>query len=131
MIAIERQVAHDLVRHGELFEDWHCRGFVPPEMAYGPELLPVLEEYGFEWCAVNDTTYCCLSPEPPKSHIAQCGSLKVLLRSSLWSEALIGAARSGSSGSELALRMMGGLDDWFGDEPGYVVLAMDTECFGL
>ncbi len=129
--AIERQVAHDLVRHGELFEDWHCRGFVPPEMAYGPELLPVLEEYGFEWCAVNDTTYCCLSPEPPKSHIAQCGEVKVLLRSSLWSEALIGAARSGASGSELAHRMMGGLEDWFGDESGYIVLAMDTECFGL
>ena len=129
--AMERQVVHDLVRHKELFEDWSCQGFVPPEMAYGPELLPVLSEYGFRWCAVDDTTYCCLSDEPPKSHVAQCGGMSLLLRSSLWSEALIGCARSGGSGSHLAAEMMDGLGSWFGDEAGYALLAVDTECFGL
>jgi Glycosyl hydrolase family 57 len=129
--AIERQVAHDLVRHGELYEHWSCAGFVPPEMAYGPELLPVLKEYGFQWCAVDDTTYCCLAPEPPKSHVAQCGGLSLLLRSSLWSKALVGAARSGDDGARLGREMMHGLEEWYGDSSGYALLAVDTECFGL
>jgi len=129
--AIERQVFHDYHRHSELFEDWDCRGFVPPEMAYGPELIPILKEQGYEWCAVDDSTYCCLAEEPPKNHVALCGGLPVLLRSSLWSKALIGAARSGASGSELARELQAGLGGWFGEESGYALLAVDTECFGL
>ena len=128
--AIARQVAHDQIRHGELFRDWHCSGFVPPEMAFGPELIPILVEAGFDWCAVDDSTYCCLTEEPPRSHVAECGGLKVLLRSSLWSKALIGSVRSGGSGVGLAEEMMQGLQSWFGDEPGYVLLALDTECLG-
>src|SRR5690606_6303157 len=48
--AIERQVADNQARHRELFPGWSCRGFVPPEMAFGPELLPILKEAGFAWC---------------------------------------------------------------------------------
>jgi glycosyl hydrolase family 57 len=128
--AISRQVTHDQLRHAELYQDWKCAGFVPPEMAFGPELIPILAEAGFRWCAVDDATYCCLTPEPPSGHVAQCGGLKVLLRSSLWSKALVGAARSGRSGADLARDMMAGLQDWFGDRRGYVVLALDTECLG-
>ena len=129
--AIARQVSHDQLRHAELYQDWGCRGFVPPEMAFGPELLPILAEGGYDWCAVDDSTYCCLTPQPPSSHVAHCGEMKVLLRSSLWSKALIGSARSGGSGSRLAREMMDGLLDWFGQERGYVVLALDTECLGV
>lgn len=128
--AIARQVFHDQIRHAELYQGWSCRGFVPPEMAFGPELLPILAEAGYEWCAVDDSTYCCLTPEPPRSHVARCGELNVLLRSSLWSKALIGSARSGSSGSRLGREMMDGLTEWFGEQRGYVVLGLDTECLG-
>jgi len=128
--AIARQITHDQVRHGELYRDWHCSGFVPPEMAYGPELIPILVESGFRWCAVDDSTYSCLNPEPPRAHVAECGGLKILLRSSLWSKALIGSIRSGASGSRLARELMEGVGAWLGPEPGYLLLALDTECLG-
>ncbi len=129
--AIERQISHDLLRHQELYDGWSCRGFVPPEMAYGPEILPILKENGFDWCALDDTTYCCLTAEPPKNHVAQCGGLSLLLRSSLWSKALIATARSAGEGARLAQDMMSGLREWYGGERGYAFLAVDTECFGL
>lgn len=129
--AIERQIVHDQVRHRELYGEWNCRGFAPPELAYGPEILPVLAEQGYQWCCVDDVTYCCLSEVPPKHHVATCAGMSLLLRSSLWSSALISAARSGGNGRLLALDMLKGLGDWFGESPGYAVLAVDTECFGL
>ena len=129
--AIERQIVHNQVRHRELYGSWECRGFVPPELAYGPEVLPVLAEQGFEWCCVDDTTYCCLSPEPPKYHVAQCSGVSLLLRSSLWSKALVGAARGQGDGRKLAREMMDGLGEWFEEQAGYAVLAVGTECFGL
>lgn len=129
--AIERQIVHDQVRHRELYGEWSCRGFVPPELAYGPEILPVLADQGYQWCCVDDVTYCCLSDEPPKHHVATCAGMSLLLRSSLWSGALVSAARTGGSGVALAKDMLKGLGGWFGDSPGYAVLAVDTECFGL
>lgn len=128
--AIARQLIHDQSRHAEIYQNWHCKGFVPPEMAFGPEMLPLLCEAGYQWCAVDDTTYCCLSPEPPKSHVARCGDLTLLLRSSLWSKALVGSARSGGDGKRLAEEMVEGLRRWFGQEAGYLFLAVDTESFG-
>lgn len=129
--AIERQVVHDQMRHRELYGEWSCRGFAPPELAYGPEMLGILAEQGFQWCCADDVTYCCLSSEPPKNHVATCAGVSMLLRSSMWSKALVGTARAGGDGQRLAQDMMQGLRDWFVGEPGYAVLAVDTECFGL
>lgn len=129
--AVASQIVHDTHHHRELFGDWACAGFVPPEMAFGPELIPLLKENGYSWCAVDDTTYCCLTDQPPKNHIAECGGLPILLRSSLWSKALVGTARSGACGQTLALEMMKGLSEWFQDEVGYGFLALDAECLGL
>lgn len=128
--AIERQVASDQVRHRELFPGWSSSGFVPPEMAFGPELLPILREAGFSWCAVDDTTYACLNGTPPHQYVPLCGELKVLLRSSMWSRALINRARDGGNGKVLGRDMLAGLQDWMGGESGYAFLATDSECFG-
>lgn len=131
--AIERQVADDQARHRELFPGWSCKGFLPPEMAFGPELLPILRDAGFLWCAVDDTPYACLNGTPPHQHIPLCADLKVLLRSSMWSRALVNRARDGGSGSSLGRDMVRGLRDWIGkgeDHSGYAFLAMDSESFG-
>ena len=128
--AIERQVAHDKERHRELFPEWSCRGFVPPEMAFGPEMLPILKDAGYQWCAVDDTPYACLSGTPPHRYIPRCGDLRVVLRSSLWSRALVSWAREGGSGPILAREMLDGLEGWMGGEDGYALLAVDPESFG-
>lgn len=128
--AIERQVADNQARHRELFPGWSCRGFVPPEMAFGPELLPILKDAGFLWCAADDTPYSCLNGPPPHQYVPLCGDLKVLLRSSLWSRALIHRARDGGSGRALAEKMVTELKAWMGEEGGYVFLATDSESFG-
>lgn len=129
--AIERQVAYDQSRHRELFPGWSCKGFVPPEMAFGPELLPILRDAGFQWCAVDDTPYACLNGTPPHSYVPLCADLKVLLRSSMWSRALVNRARDGGSGKALARDMLKGLGDWVGQsESSYAFLASDSESFG-
>jgi alpha-amylase/alpha-mannosidase (GH57 family) len=128
--AIERQVVEDQARHRELFPGWACGGFVPPEMAFGPELLPILREAGYQWCAVDDTPYACLSGTPPHQYVPLCADLKVLLRSSMWSRALVNRARDGGSGKALAKDMVSGLRDWMGGDAGYAFLATDSESFG-
>jgi hypothetical protein len=128
--AIERQVAEDQTRHRELFPGWSCKGFVPPEMAFGPELLPILRDAGFQWCAVDDTTYACLNGNPPHAYIPLCAELKVLLRSSMWSRALLNRARDGGSGKALGSSMIAGLRDWMGGDSGYAFLCSDSESFG-
>ncbi len=128
--AIERQVASDKERHRELFPEWSCRGFVPPEMAFGPEMLPILRDAGYQWCAVDDTPYACLNGTPPHRYIPLCADFKVILRSSLWSRTLVSWAREGGSGSKLAGEMIQGLEGWMGGEDGYALLAVDSESFG-
>lgn len=128
--AIERQVAADQTRHRELFPNWSCTGFMPPEMAFGPELLPILKEAGYRWCAVDDTPYACLNGTPPHNYVPQCGDLQVLLRSSLWSRALVHRARDGGSGAQLAREMLEGLGAWMNQGQGYALLAADCESFG-
>ena len=129
--AIERQVASDKERHRELFPEWTCRGFVPPEMAFGPEMLPILKDAGFQWCAVDDTPYACLSGTPPHRYIPLCAELKVILRSSMWRRALVSWAREGGRARKLAAEMISGLNGWMGGEDGYALLAVDSESFGL
>ena len=130
--AIERQVSDDQVRHRELYGEWALKGgFVPPEMAFGPELLPILKEAGYSWCAVDDTPYSCLHGTPPFDYIPVCGDLRILLRSSMWSRALVARARDGGSGKTLAAELIDGLGEWFQGRQGYAFLAVDCECFGL
>lgn len=128
--AVERQVLLDLTRHRELYPQWQPTGFVPPEMAFGPELLPILASHGYSWCAVDDITYTCLNGLPPHLYIPSCSDFKVILRSSMWSQALIHCARDGGSGSHLAHAMTQGLHTWFRGNQGYLLLAVDPECFG-
>jgi hypothetical protein len=128
--AIERQVAEDQSRHRELFPGWACKGFLPPEMAFGPELLPILRDAGFVWCAVDDTPYACLNGTPPHQYVPLCADLKLLLRSSMWSRALVNRARDGGPGKSLARDMINGLRDWMGGDQGYAFLATDSESFG-
>lgn len=128
--AIERQVLLDVSRHRETFANWKTLGFVPPEMAFGPELLPILKQIGYEWCCVDDTTYVCLNGAPPFDYVPYCAEEKVLLRSSLWSRMLVSCARNAGSGKQLALEMIKGAQSWMGDRDGYLFLALDPECFG-
>jgi hypothetical protein len=127
--AIERQVADDQARHRELFPGWSCKGFLPPEMAFGPELLPILRDAGFGWVGVDDTPYACLNGTPPNRYIPLCADLKVLLRSGLWSQALVNRARDNGSGKTLARDLIKGVREWIGEDQGYVFLAMDSESF--
>lgn len=128
---IERQVSDNISNHRQLFPGWQTRGFFPPELAFGPELLPILKDHGFHWCVVDDTPYSCLNDEPPFSYVPECGECQILLRSSFWSRALVGKARAGGSGQDLATEAVAGLEAWFQGQDGYAFLAVDAECFGL
>jgi len=40
-----------------LGDAYQPKGFFPPEMAYTPALLPILEKYGFEWIILDEIAY--------------------------------------------------------------------------
>lgn len=127
---MQRQVSFNESRHRELFRGWDPKGFFPPELAFGHELVPVLMECRYRWCLTDDIPYTCLNDEPPFTFVPVCGELPVLLRSSHWSRALEATARQGGDGRFLAQRLVEDVSDWFDGRDGYLVLALEGEAFG-
>lgn len=129
----ERQIELQLERHREIWSDYAPKGFFPPEMAYGPEILNKIKENKFQWLITDDIPYNCVHKESPFNYIPQVEGVGILLRSSYWSNLIsFGKDSSGKkySGSQVAMWMEEQLSKWFRGENGYVIIAMDSETFG-
>ncbi len=127
---IRRQIAYNNQRHQEVFPNWQPRGFFPPELAFGHELVSALTDHGLEWCLAEDVPYTCLHDTPPYDFVPVCGGLPVVLRSSLWSRALEGFAREGRDGKALADNLVEEIGEWFDGRDGYLLLALEADAFG-
>jgi len=105
-------------------------GVFPPEMAYGPVLIPTFSKLGYSWTVADDLPFNIFykSPTPATSYISVNG-VACLLRSRLWS-------------SEMSFNMPAGsvFIDRLCDEfkmqftkntyQAYIVLWTDAETFG-
>jgi len=131
---MRRQITLNSERLREVFGLAYApRGFFPPELAYGHELPPVLQELGFAWCLAEDIPYVCLHEKPPYNFVPVCADLPVLLRSSMWSNAVsLDRHPEGRryTASEIITAFTHCCQEWFGDEDGYLILALDAETFG-
>lgn len=129
----ERQIELHLDRHHKLWEGYSPRGFFPPEMAYGPEILPKIKEKNFQWLITDDIPYSCVHKEAPFNYIPQVEGIGIFLRSSYWSNLIsFGKTSDGKKlpGNQVAAMMEEQLSKWFHGENGYVIIAMDSETFG-
>ena len=129
-----RQIELNLEKHKNLWHKlYHPRGFFPPEMAYGPEILSVIQEEGFEWLITEDIPFAALHGTVPFDFIPVVNGTGVFLRSSFWSNKISmekDASGKKYRGDQIAHWMKEDLERWFNGKDGYLVLAMDGETFG-
>lgn len=103
-------------------------GFFPPEMAFHPELARIVKKIGYRWLIADDLPFVCQHGFAPYNFIPMTKGLPILLRSRLWSQAL--AFKEFSSGWKFVEHLKIGLDQWFGEKNGYLIIALDAETFG-
>jgi len=126
-----RQIDLNYSKHKELFGPLYApRGFFPPEMAYGPEIIPFVKKAGYQWLITDDIPYQCVHESVPTSFIPVTDGFGVLLRSSLWSNRIAFDKGLDMGGDEIARWLMKDMAEWFNGKDGYIILAMDGETFG-
>lgn len=103
--------------------DFKPRGFFPPEMAYDPKLLPILEDFGFQWMLLDEIALGGGAPDYTKRYQIAGSNLQVYFRERRLSNLIMSAiVRSPESLLEATT------DDRATGR--YVVTAMDGETFG-
>lgn len=129
-----RQIELNFDKHRDLWGDiYHPRGFFPPEMAYGPEILSAVEEGGYKWFITDDVPYGCMHGFVPHDFIPRVNGLGVLLRSNFWSNRIsMEKDEHGKKfrGDRIATWLYDDLSRWFDGKDGYLIIAMDGETFG-
>lgn len=130
----KRQIELNSLKHRELWGKLYSpRGFFPPEMAFGPEIIPLVKQAGFEWLITDDVPYLCLHGSVPLNTVTSLNGLGILLRSNLWSNRIaLEKDQNGEkfAGGQVAEWMIEDLKQWFKGQDGYLILAMDGETFG-
>lgn len=129
-----RQINLNYEKSREIFgENYNPKGFFPPEMAFGPEIIDDIKNLGYKWTITDDIPYSCIHKEVPFSYIASADALPVFLRSNFWSNKISFEKNKYSQnfkGSELANMLINDLTKWFNGKDGYIIIAMDGETFG-
>jgi alpha-amylase/alpha-mannosidase (GH57 family) len=123
---IERQIQiNNETGRKYLGDSWKPRGFFPPEMAFHPKLIPVVERMGFSWIILDEIA-CGGVPGNVDYRVVQeieNSSLKVFFRERRLSNLIMSAV----------VRTAGALKDAMKEDLAserYVVTAMDGETFG-
>jgi predicted glycosyl hydrolase (DUF1957 family) len=129
-----RQIRLNEERNAQVLgEAYQPRGFFPPEMAFGHEIIAPIRKLAYRWAITDDQPFSCIHKEVPWNYIPVMDDLPVFLRSNLWSNK-ISMEKHGDgrkfSGREVADWMIGDMNRWWGGQDGYVIIAMDGETFG-
>jgi predicted glycosyl hydrolase (DUF1957 family) len=126
---VRRQIELNIEGNKKAFgEAYNPKGVFPPEMCFSSRLENLLTEMGFKWVITDDLPYTYYYENSvPYNYIAQVNKLGVILRSNRWSNELSFHTWKGMDFINTIKKTM---DDWFGKEDGYIVLAMDGETFG-
>ena len=137
LIPKEEQIRQILINYEKnkevLGKAYRPKGFFPPEMAFGHEIVDSIREAGYKWTITDDQPFNCIHEEVPYNYIPVMEGLPVFLRSNLWSNK-ISMEKHGDgrkfSGWEIIQWLMSDMYSWFGEEDGYIIIAMDGETFG-
>lgn len=127
----KRQIDLNEQKHKALWGKLYSpQGFFPPEMAYGPEILPLMKRFGYRWLITDDVPYQCIHETVPMNVIPFVDGLGFFLRSGLWSNRIALNIGEKLPGDRVARWLLEDLGRWFSGRDGYIVLAMDGETFG-
>lgn len=129
-----RQILLNYEKSRKVFgEAYQPRGFFPPEMAFGHEIIETIKDLAYKWTITDDIPFTCLHSEVPYNYIVTVDGLPVFLRSNHWSNKIsLLTDESGKkySGKTIADWLIEDMSRWFGGRDGYIILAMDGETFG-
>jgi predicted glycosyl hydrolase (DUF1957 family) len=103
------------------------KGFFPPELAFHPNLARILKNLGYLWLIADDLPFVYQYKFAPFNFIPKTYDLAILLRSRLWSQRL--AYREFLSPDDFVNSLRIGLESWFKNQDGYLILALDAETF--
>ncbi|MFA6095835.1 MAG: hypothetical protein WC767_03265, partial [Candidatus Paceibacterota bacterium] len=123
---IERQIRiNDETCEKYLGDAYKPRGFFPPEMAYIPEMAPILEKLGFEWVLLDEIAYAGRpgAVDYQKLYRVKGSKLNVFFKERRTTNVLMTAVARSADDFRDILR-----DDMPTDK--YLVTGMDGETFG-
>jgi alpha-amylase/alpha-mannosidase (GH57 family) len=120
-----RSIAENARANHRAFGDaWDPRGFFPPEMCFGPQILPSIAAAGHEWVMLSGVA------------CAEAWPLDLVYRAPAESHTMHVLFRDDARSNRISFRQTNAtefLDDLArvgGGEPAYVVTAMDAETYG-
>lgn len=129
-----RQIAINYEKNREVLGKYYKpKGFFPPEMAFGHEIIESIKESGYKWAITDDQPYNCIHNEVPWNYIPEMESLPIFLRSNLWSNKISMEKHADGrkfSGWEIIDWLISDMNKWWGGRDGYIIIAMDGETFG-
>lgn len=105
--------------------DYRPRGFFPPEMAYDPKIIPILEDFGFNWLILDEIAYQgkTMAVDYNKLYKIKNSKLGVYFREREPSNLIMGAT----------VRSLASFKEVWGKElleGRYLLTGMDGETFG-
>ncbi|MBI3039904.1 hypothetical protein HYY75_12795 [bacterium] len=103
------------------------KGIFPPEMCFSSHLARLFHEMGYSWCITDDLPYSYHNGTPPYNFIPKVSDVAVFLRSNTWSNDVSFHLWKGRDFLNTAKDRM---SEWFGNNDGYLIIAMDGETFG-
>lgn len=125
---VRRQLRLNREGNAAVFGDSYApRGVFPPEMCFSGHVAGLFKELGYQWCITDDLPYSFHNGTPPYNFIPKVGGVGVFLRSNSWSNDISFHSWKGRDFLRTAKERM---QNWFGDQDGYLVIAMDGETFG-
>ena len=105
-------------------------GFYSPELVFMPPMAGLLTKHNYCWLVTDDehwqTTH---GGSVPYDFIPSMDGLGIFLQSRFWHK-YITDTRTGCDANQFLGELESGLQNWFGDRRGYVVIAADAETFG-
>jgi len=125
---VRRQLKMNRDKNGDVFGPAYApQGVFPPEMCFSGHLAQLFHEMGYSWCITDDLPFSYHSGNPPFNYFPTMGGVKVILRSNTWSNDV---SFNGWKGKDFLKTVKERMQEWFGSQDGYLVIAMDGETFG-
>jgi predicted glycosyl hydrolase (DUF1957 family) len=129
-----RQIKKNQINNAKVFgADYKPKGFFPPEMAFGHEIIDSIKECKYKWTITDDQPFNCIHGEVPWNYIPEMLGLPVFLRSNLWSNKISMEKHANGckfSGREIISWLIQDMNSWWQGKDGYIIIAMDGETFG-
>ncbi len=124
---IKRQLRLNEAGNMTYMPNFKPQGVFPPEMCYSTPLAMLLAKMGYKWVITDDLPFSYYHGFVPYNFIPKVGNIRVVLRSNLHSNDI---SFNSYKGNEFFYKLLSDMEKWFGEEEGYIVIAMDGETFG-